>query len=223
MRGVASLVQGFPGVPAVAVVSEPDGGSGERLLELGACGVRHVVDLRRRDGWQRLRELVNDPATPAGAEILRRLLPALGPATPECRQFFEALVRLAPYTPSVRRLARQLEVRGSTFMSRFFRAQVPSPKRYLAAVRVVYAAWYLEEPGRSVADAAYVLQYSSPQSFGRHLRTVLGVTAVEFRRRFSFHTALEDFLVRLVLPNRSRFRTFRPFANGVRDLGHQFP
>jgi AraC-like DNA-binding protein len=107
-------------------------------------------------------------------------------------------------------------------MSRFFRAGVPSPKRYLAAVRVVYAAWYLEEPARSVADVAYVLEYSSPQSFGRHLRTVLGVTAVEFRRRFPFQTALEDFLVRLVLPNRSRFRTFRPFANGVRDLGQHF-
>ncbi|MGD2136351.1 MAG: hypothetical protein PVF27_09325, partial [Gemmatimonadales bacterium] len=54
MRGVASLVRGFPGVPAVVVVSEPDPAAGERLLELGACGVRHIVDLRNRDGWQRL-------------------------------------------------------------------------------------------------------------------------------------------------------------------------
>ena len=32
-----------------------------------------------------------------------------------------------------------------------------------------------------MADVAYRLEYSSPQSFGRHLRAMLGVTALEFR------------------------------------------
>ena len=65
------------------------------------------------------------------------------------------------------------------FLSRFLRAALPSPKRYLAATRLLYAAALLEIPGFSVADAAYRLEYSSPQSFGRHVRAILGATASE--------------------------------------------
>jgi AraC-like DNA-binding protein len=105
-------------------------------------------------------------------------------------------------------------------MSRFFRAGLPSPKRYLGAVRLVNAAGLLETPGFSIADVAYRLEYSSPQSFGRHLRTELGVTAAEFRNRFSFETSLDDFVARLIIPYRQSFRQFRPLEDGVADLGH---
>ena len=62
-------------------------------------------------------------------------------------------------------------------MSRFTRAGLPSPKTYLAAVRLLYAAQYFESDGLSIADVAYRLECSSPQSFGRHLRSMLGITA----------------------------------------------
>lgn len=220
MAGVASLVQGFPGVPTVAVLSRHDGESSERLLELGACGIRRAVDLSAREGWRELRELVADPASPTGSRILARAIPALGAPSPDCQQFFEGLIRLAPAVTTVRKLASRLGATPSTLMSRFFRAKMPSPKRYLAAVRLVYAAGLLETPGLSIADVSYRLEFSSPQSFGRHLRTALGVTAAEFRRRFSFDVALEDFVARLIIPYRHRFRQFRPLDNGVTDPGH---
>ena len=44
------------------------------------------------------------------------------------------MIRLAPDTPTVRNLARRLGVRPSTLMSRFARADLPSPKSYLAAI-----------------------------------------------------------------------------------------
>ena len=220
MAGVASLVQGFPGVPTVAVLSHHDGESSERLLELGACGVRRAVDLSGRDGWRELRALVEDPASPTGSSILARTIPALGAPSPDCQYFFESLIRLAPGVTTVRKLARRLRVTPSTLMSRFFRANMPSPKRYLAAVRLVYAAGLLETPGLSIADVSYRLEYSSPQSFGRHLRTALGVTAAEFRKRFSFEAALDDFVARLIVPYRQCFRQFRPLEHGVTDLGH---
>jgi AraC-like DNA-binding protein len=219
LPGVVSLVQGFPGVRTVALLAGHDPAASERLLDLGACGVRRVVDLRARAGWQQLRRLVADAASPAAARILARVVPALGEATPECRRFFEFLVRLAPTVPTVRGLARRLGVGPSTLMSRFFRADVPSPKRYLGAVRLTYAAGLLESPGLSIADVAYRLEYSSPQSMGRHLRTVLGMTAGEFRRRVSFESALDDLVARLIVPHRGQLRTFRPLANGVADLG----
>ena len=104
------------------------------------------------------------------------------------------MIRLAPDTPTVTALAERLYVRPSTLMSRFARAGLPSPKNYLSAIRLLHAAYLFEASGLSVADVAYRLEYSSPQSFGRHLRAMLGVTALEFRRRFPFPLALERFV-----------------------------
>jgi len=215
LPGVAELVRGFPGVPTLAVISRHDGSAIQRLLDLGACGVRRAIDLRGREGWVRLRDLVAQPTRSTEAAILGRVVPALGDATPACRHFFEVLVRVAPQVTTVRALARRLDLGASTFMSRFFRARLPSPKRYLAAVRLVYAAGLLESPGLSIADVSYRLDYSSPQSFGRHLRTVLGMTAGEFRQRQRFDTALDDFLSRLITPYRKRFRDFHPLNGWV--------
>ncbi len=220
--GVAALVRSFPAVPMVAVVARHDASSSQRLLELGASGVSQVVDLCGRDGWRQLRDLVAEPSTPTAARMLGRIMPALGEPTIDCRHFFDVMVRFAPGTPSVRSLAKNLRVRPSTFMSRFFRAGLISPKRYLAATRLVYAAALFETSGFSIADVAYRLEYSSPQSLGRHLRAVTGLTANEFRRRYPLSKALNDYVSRLIVPFRSTFRTFHPLQTGVADFGHRW-
>ena len=222
LPNLTTLVRGFPGVATVAVVSRHDALASERLLHLGACGVARVLDLSVRDGWQRLRDLVARPAAPTASLMLARVIPALGDASPSCRRYFEVLVQRAPGLTTVRALARRLGVGTSTFMSRFFRAGLPSPKRYLAAVRLVYAAGLLDAPGLSIADVAYRLEYSSPQSFSRHLRTALGLTAGEFRKRYGFDSALDDFIARLIVPYRQRFRTFHPLPTGVSDHGQEW-
>jgi AraC-like DNA-binding protein len=217
---VAALVRAFPAVPAVAVVSRHDPSSSERLLDLGASGVRRVLDLSRHDGWARLRDFLAHPASPASARILARVMPELDGAADDCRLCFQSLIRLAPAVPTVRGLCRQLGVRPSTFMSRFFRAGLPSPKRYLAVVRLVYVAALLESRGLSVADVAYRLEYSSPQSFGRHLRALTGLTASAFRRTTTFASALEAFCGQLILPFRATLRAFHPLnSDGVVALG----
>jgi hypothetical protein len=68
-----------------------------------------------------------------------------------------------------------------------------------------------------VADVSYRLEYSSPQSFGRHLRAMLGLTASEFRRRFPFPLALARFVELMVIPYVSIWRTFHPIAAGSWD------
>src|SRR3989454_168563 len=134
---------------------------------------------------------------PAVARFVRAVpaiparVPALDEGTGDVRAFFEAVARLAPVLSTVRRLARHLRICSSTLMSRFYRAGLPSPKTYLAGMRLVHAAYLFSNPGLSVADVAYRLDYSSPQSFGRHLKAMLGVTAGEFRRRFPFDVSLE--------------------------------
>ncbi len=220
LPAVATLVDGFPAVSTVALVSRHDSVSSERLLELGAYGVRRMIDLSGRAGWQFLRELLSQPASATAARIFGAVLPALGQPTHDCRKVFEVMVRLAPGLRTVNALTDCLHVAPSTFMSRFLRADLPSPRQYLAATRLTYAAALLEMPGISIADVAYRLEFSSPQSFCRHLRTLTGATASEFRRRSTFESALKELVERLIVPFRNTFRTFHPLENGVGYLGH---
>jgi AraC-like DNA-binding protein len=219
LPAVARFVREFPAIPAVALVSRHDREATETLLRLGATGVRTAVDCTQPDGWRRLRDIVGHPASPVAARILDRVVPALGEPSEEARLFFEAIARLAPALSTVRGLARHLRVRPSTLMSRFHRAALPSPKSYLAGMRLLHAAFLFQNPGLSVADVAYRLDYSSPQSFGRHLRAVLGVTASEFRRRFPFDIALARYIDLLVTPYRETLRAFHPFNAGSWDQG----
>jgi AraC-like DNA-binding protein len=219
LPAVARFVREFPAIPAVALVSRHDGVATEALLRLGATGVRAAVDCTMPGAWRRLRDVFGQPISPAASRVLARLLPALGGATEETRIFFEAVVRLAPVIMTVRGLARHLRVTPSTFMSRFQRTALPSPKRYLSAMRLVHAAYLFQNPGLSVADVAYRLDFSSPQSFGRHLKAILGVTAGEFRSRFPFEIALTRYIDLLVTPYREALRAFYPLNAGLWDQG----
>ncbi|MGH7548214.1 MAG: helix-turn-helix transcriptional regulator [Gemmatimonadales bacterium] len=219
LPAVARFVREFPAIPAVALVSRYDREATETLLRLGATGVRTAVDCTEPGGWRRLRDLVGHPASPLAARILARVLPALSEATGDVRVFFEALARLAPALCTVRALARHLRICPSTLMSRFYRAALPSPKTYLAGMRLLNAAHLFLNPGLSVADVAYRLDYSSPQSFGRHLKAMLGVTAGEFRRRFPFAVSLERYVDLLIIPYRETLRAFHPLNAGIWDQG----
>ncbi|HEX3275368.1 MAG TPA: helix-turn-helix transcriptional regulator [Gemmatimonadales bacterium] len=219
MDVLGHLVREFPSIPTVALVSQHDPGAIEMLLRLGASGVREVVDVTSPAGWGRLRQVVGRPATRAVSRIQQPILEAIAEAPPDARLFVEAMIRLAPEVPTVTALAQQLSVRPSTLMSRFARAGLPSPKNYLAAIRLLHAAFLFETSGLSVADVAYRLEYSSPQSFGRHLRAMLGLTAVEFRHRFPFPVALERFVALLMEPYRETWRSFHPLATGTWEGG----
>lgn len=213
------LLRDFPEVPTVALVSRHDPAATETLLHLGASGIRQVVDVTSPAGWQRLREFISGPASRASARIQGPLFDALGDAPADTKLFFEVMIRLAPETVTVRKLATRLHVRPSTLMSRFMRARLPSPKSYLAAVRLLHAAVLFEGQGLSVADVAYRLEYSSPQSFGRHVRALLGITSSEYRHRLPFPAALQRFIAIMITPYREVLLDFHPLAagNGTAD------
>lgn len=208
--GVAHLVREFPSVPTVALVSQYGPRATETLLLLGASGVKRVIDVTAPAGWAHLREVLTQPVTRSVARIQAPILAALTSIPPDTRLFIEALIRLAPDTPTVRNLARRLGVRPSTLMSRFARAEAPSPKSYLAAIRLLHASQLFEDAGLSIADVAYRLDYSSPQSFGRHVRSLLGITSTEFRHRFPFPMAVERFVTLLIEPYAGIWERFHP-------------
>jgi hypothetical protein len=81
---------------------------------------------------------------------------------------------------------------------------------YLAMTRLLNAAHFLELPKVSIAATADALRYSSPQSFGRHIRGLLGLTAAEFRKELPAAAALAHYRNRLIEPHRDALRSFRP-------------
>jgi AraC-like DNA-binding protein len=209
---IRGLVSKSPGVTTVAVLADDWPTSHDALLGLGSCGVRQVVNLAEREGWNRLRALVDQTGGESGQVIARELLLALEGASDDARHFFAVVARVAPDTVTVRALATKLEIDASTLMSRFFRAKLPAPKTYLSMTRLLYASYFLEMPKVSVAATANALHYSSPQSFGRHVRTTLGLTAGEFRRELPMRAALDHYVARLIAPYRDTLKSFRPLA-----------
>jgi len=216
---VAQFVREFPHVPAVALISRPDYEAPSRVLGLGASGVRTVVDVSVPAGWSRLRDALREPTSPVAARVMAALDPDIADVPPDCRLFFEVVVRRAPELRTVKRLASALRVVPSSLMSRFFRVDLPSPKTYLAHARLLHAAYLFRNGGLSIADISNRLDYSSPQSFGRHLRALLGVTAGEFRRRLPFEAALDRFRGRFVTPYRDRLLAFHPLGTRPGDHG----
>lgn len=209
---MATMVREFPRVPAVALLTQVERGTPEAVLSLGRSGIEYLVDVRSPGGWHALREVLgrgrSDPFRQLVLEILAR---DLAGAPRDCVRFFALLFQEAPQLTTVRALARRLGVVPSTLMSRFFRSGLPTPKRYLALSRLVRAARLFENPGLSVASVSNTLDYSSPQSFGRHVRAVLHMTAGEFRERYDGEGMFRCFRSELVLPFLPALRRFTPF------------
>lgn len=210
---VASLVREFPRIPAVALLSELGQKTPHAVLALGQSGVRRLVDVRSSTGWKELRSaLMADSGETGQREIMGQLAVDLAGVPEDCWSFFETLYTCSPRIASVRQLAKQLGVLPSTMMSRFFRAKVPTPKQYLASARLVRAAYLFENTAFSVANVADHLDYSSPQSFGRHTRTLLNVTASEFRCTYTGALMFKIFRNDLVLPYLPAFRNLHPLS-----------
>ena len=204
---VARVVREFPRVPAVALLTGSETYA-SAVLSLGQQGVRALVDVRDAQGWRELRRLITEERS----ETVERMAVAqlhldLAGAPEDCLRFFDALFKSPATVCTVRQLSRRLGVLPSTLMSRFFRANLPAPKSYLAMARLVRAARLLENPGLSVAQVSTQLEYSSPQSFSRHTSTILQCTAVAFRRRYDGATMFEHMRQAVVIPHHAVSRT----------------
>jgi AraC-like DNA-binding protein len=214
---VALLVREFPHVPTVALLTDLiEINAPTAVLTLGKSGVQTLVDVRHPSGWRRLRDvLLADQSRAINRLALARLSVDLAGAHPDCHHFFEILFSLPNGIATVRSLAHHLGVIPSTLMSRFFRAKLPAPKRYLAMTRLIRAAQLFENPGLSVANVANRLDYSSPQSFGRHVRGLIHLTAVEFRQKYDGEGMLQRFREDLVIPYLPRLRNFTPLSTAL--------
>lgn len=208
---MAAVVREFPRVPAIALLTETETSTPYSTLLLGQLGIKKMIDARTPNGWQTLRSLL---AADASQDLQRSALGQINMdlpgVSPDCWRFFELLFDPSPKIATVRQLARRLEILPSTLMSRFFRASLPAPKKYLALSRLIRAARLFENPGLSVASVANHLDYSSPQSFGRHVRTIMKMSPVVFRNRYDGQGMVQYFRTQLILPYTGTLRHFHP-------------
>ena len=210
---MAAMVREFPRIPAMALLTETQYSTPQHLLALGQLGVRILIDAREPSGWQVLREiLAAERSSDLQRTALGQLSSDLTGASTDCWRFFELLFSHTPQIHTIRQLSRHLNILPSTLMSRFFRAKLPPPKRYLCLARLIRAAKLFENPGLSVASVANYLDYSSPQSFGRHVRTVMDVSPVVFRQNYDGAGMLHHFRSELVIPYVEILRGFQPAA-----------
>lgn len=208
---MAAMVREFPTVPTFALLTDVQRSTPHSVLELGRVGVRTLIDARSPAGWSALRDLLtHERSTDVQRQMLGALNLDLAGASPDCWKFFELLFTHKPYIANVRQMGRYLNVIPGTLMSRFYRANLPSPKRYIDVGRLVRAARLLENAGLSVTSVARKLDYSSPQAFSRHVRCVLGMSPVRFREAYDGEKMLRRFREELILPHMSTLRSFRP-------------
>jgi AraC-like DNA-binding protein len=219
---MARLVREFPAVPAVALLTASESRATQALLSLGQHGVRTVVDAREPAGWRDLRTLVSREDPRAIEAIAKaRILDDLPNASLTSRRFITALFDAPLTCTTVRDFARRQGVTPTTFMTRFFRAGIPPAKRYLSYARLVRAASLFENPGLSITQVALQLEYSSPQSFSRHLHALLGHGAGEFRRRYTGCEMLDRMRDDLILPYRHALSHFDPYHAPPQWLARQ--
>ena len=96
-------------------------------------------------------------------------------------------------------LARALFVSGRTLQRRCARAELPPPRSLMALLRVVLAARYLDDPGRTVLSAAIAAGYASDTSLNRAFRREAMPSPSSLRRGAALNRAVESFLERVGL------------------------
>jgi len=211
------------GVSVIVVLGEDWAVAHSALLRLGACGILRVANLVEREGWNRLRAFLLESCDDTTARVIAHIQRCSSAASAEARQLLVRFGQAAATSSSTTQFAQSVGVNASSLTSRFFRAKLPSPKSYLVASRLLYAAAYLETGEVSIVAVANRLGFSSPQSFGRHVRIFMGISAGEFRRQFSFDAAAQYYADQLVRPHVGALASFQPklppFAPVLRSYG----
>lgn len=204
---IFAMVDRYPTLPILGLVREQARDLYQAAAALGASGVRRIVDASGPDdarAWRQVRAtFAADPDQQYARSALAAVLADLDRAgVADHHGMRRLLAHVFGDTPLVRAsgLARALGVNDSTFVSRFFRHRLPSPKRYIVLARLVRIARLGENRILSLAAVAHALGFASPQGMGRFVRTATGLTAQQFRDGATAAARLEAYRAELVRP-----------------------
>ena len=152
------------------------------LLAMGKCGIKQVVLSGTEDHPSHLRSvLAAEKLHAASQRLFDQLNVALASLPSELRWVLENTLRTPGAVQTIQQMAAQARVDRGTCTRWFARAGLPSPRKILAAARVLYAHRLLQDPGFTIEDVAKRLGYAQAKTLQQHARTYLGLTAGEMR------------------------------------------
>ncbi|HEX2091689.1 MAG TPA: helix-turn-helix domain-containing protein [Longimicrobiaceae bacterium] len=183
-------------LPVVAVVRDRPGSDSFHLLStLIRWGVSEVILQGVEDTPDGVGKAVRAAQGKLLAGLMEEVLPPHLPG--RVRRLLFAAAEAAAAGGHSPDLAALLGVTETTVIRRCERLRLPPPRRILAWVRVLMAARLLEDPDRTAQSVAYACGYATEAGLRRVVRSFLGTSVTELRRRCALETAATAFLAEL--------------------------
>lgn len=184
------LLLEFPSVAIVAAVDVPSVAPA-LVGQLLSRGVADVLDLSLEDtpalAERRLREAHARPFKRSVEDSLDRYPSA------RARTIIRAAAHVAATGGSAAELAAQFNVVPETVADWCAAAALPPPRRLQAWMRVLLAAFLLQEPPRAISAVAIACGYTTDRALRRAFNRFLGVDARTLRGQGAFQTAMREF------------------------------
>lgn len=190
VRGLKELGKDFPSV-GVIVVAQP-GTQGELLFHLGCAGLADLRLVQRSELPYQLRPELRKALRWSAASRVTQALASQVPRRhlPLVRRSLETLHRKL----SADDFARAVGTHRPQLSQRLTRSGLPSVGRLLLWGRLLQAAVWLVEPGRTAESVSRQLEYSSGAAFRRVLRNRLRATPSEVVAAGGLPFVLDHFL-----------------------------
>lgn len=204
-REVERLRVLFPSLPLILYMPALTAELVPVLLTMGKCGIEQVVMSGTEDHPQRLRAMLADQRAHASSQrLFDQLNVALAALPNELRWVLENTLRTPGAVQTIQQMAAQARVDRGTCTRWFARAGLPSPRKILAAARVLYAHRLLQDPGFTIEDVAERLGYAQAKTLQQHARNYLGLTAGEMRLSLTPDEAIAVIVRDFLTPARRR-------------------
>ena len=188
---LAALLNRYPSVSVTAALTaEP--GRLEHVRRLGAWGVVQVIDLQ-----EELSSIaIGERLLSTRGQPLRNLIDRALPATTSgaARSILATAAQVASQGGQGRDLAEAFHVTLRTLTRWCRRAGIPPARPLLTWMRVLLAAELLDDPGRTVTNAALSCGYASESSLRHALSRYAGLSTTTLREQGAFATVSEAFL-----------------------------
>jgi AraC-like DNA-binding protein len=217
-REVERLRVLFPSLPLALYMPTLTSDLVPVLLAMGKIGIDDYVLSGTEDHPQNLRAMIREKCADASSQLLfDKLSVTLATLPNELRWVLENTLR-TPGVQTIQQLAAHARVDRGTCTRWFTRAGLPSPRKILAAARVLFAHRLLQDPGFTIEDVAKRLGYAQVKTLQQHARTYLGLTAGEMRLSLTPDEAIAVIVRDFLTPaRRPAARSKSPRAAGGRS------
>lgn len=184
------LLKAFPSSTVIAAMDT----SPARYRDIWRMGEWGIAEILQRDeDWSQV--AIRRRLLRARAQPLRRLLSHESgvPFTGRARTIMDAAVETVMTGGHPKELAKTLGFSPSTLLRWCKRSQLPTPRRLLVWLRVLFASALLDDPGHTVFSVGLACGYSGDQALRRAIRSVVPHTPSRLRELGAFETVSQAF------------------------------